>query len=266
MAMNIGYPDKWKDLSSLSVDRSSYVRNVMNANKWKFNYNISKFGHPVDHTEWSMYPQTFNAYYNPSLNKIVIPGCIIIIPGYEHKLADDAILYSYIGGSFFGHELTHGFDDQGRKYDENGNLNNWWTAQDSIKFYEKAKMIVQQFDNYIAVGSLHINGEITQGENIADLGGIMMGYEAFEKTDQFKNNKEIAGYNPAQRFFLGYALAWMIQQRPESIVNQVHSNVHSPSKFRVIGPISNMPEFYEAFNIKEGDAMWRPDSLRIKIW
>ena len=266
MTMNVGYPDKWKDLSSLSVDRSSYVRNVINANKWKFNYNISKFGHPVDRNEWSMYPQTYNAYYSPGMNKIVIPGCNIIIPGYEHKLADDAILYSLLGGSFFGHEMTHGFDDQGRQYDVNGNLNNWWIKKDSIKFYEKSKMIVHQFDNYIAVDSLHINGEITQGENIADLGGIMMGYEAFKKTNQFKNNKDIAGYNPPQRFFLGYALGWMLQARPELIINQVRSDVHSPPKFRVIGPLSNMPEFYEAFNVKEGDAMWRPDSLRIKIW
>ena len=266
MIMKVGYPDKWKDLSNLEVDRSSYVRNVINANRWEFNYMISKYGKPVDRSEWDMEPQTYNAYYNPSNNEIVVPGCNIIVPGYEHKLADDAILYSIIGGSTFGHEMTHGFDDQGSKYDENGNLKNWWTTEDSIKFYTKTKMIVEQFNNYIAVDSLHINGELTQGENIADLGGIMMGYEAFKKTHQFEDDEEIAGFNPGKRFFLGYAFAWMINERPETIANQVRSDVHSPAKFRVIGPLSNMPEFYEAFDVKEGDAMWRPDSLRIKIW
>jgi putative endopeptidase len=264
--MKVGYPDKWKDLSSLQVDRSSYVRNVMSANKWRFNYMVSKFGKPVDRTEWGMEPQTYNAYYNPSNNEIVVPGCNIIVPGYERVLADDALLYSIIGGSTFGHEITHGFDDQGSKYDENGNLNNWWTTDDSAKFYAKTKMVVKQFNDYIAVDSLHINGELTQGENIADIGGIMMGYEGFKKTKQYKNKEIIAGLNPDQRFFLGYALAWMINERPESIANQVRSNEHSPAKFRVIGPLADMPEFYQTFGVKEGDAMWRPESLRVKIW
>ena len=261
-----GYPDKWKDMTDLKVDRSSYVRNVMNANKWWFKYSISKYGKPVDRTEWNMDPQTYNAYYNPSNNEICVPGCNILVPGYEHKLADDAILYSIIGGSTFGHEITHGFDDQGCKYDENGNLSNWWTIQDSVRFYAKTKMIVQQFNKYIPVDSLHINGELTQGENIADLGGLLMGYDAFKKTSQFKNNELIAGLTPTQRFFLGYALAWMINDRPEAISSQVRFDVHSPAKFRVIGPLSNIPEFYTAFGIKQGDAMWRPDSLMVKIW
>ena len=181
-------------------------------------------------------------------------------------MADDALLYSVIGGSTFGHEITHGFDDQGCKYDEKGNLSNWWTKEDSIKFYAKTKMIVKQFNAYIAVDSLHINGELTQGENIADLGGIMMGYEAFKKTKQYKDRETIAGLNPDQRFFLGYALAWMVNERPEAIANQVKSNEHSPARFRVIGPLTNMPEFFSTFGIKAGDPMWRPDSLRVKIW
>jgi putative endopeptidase len=263
--MKVGYPDKWKDLSKMEIDRTSYLQNVMSANKWEFNYMISKYGKPVDRTEWSMEPQTYNAYYNPSNNEIVVPGCNIIVPGYESKLADDAILYAIIG-STFGHEITHGFDDQGCKYDENGNLNNWWATEDSVKFFTKTKMIVKQYNNYIAVDSLHINGELTQGENIADLGGIIMGYEAFKKTAQYKNNEIIAGYNPVQRFFLGYALGWMVNERPESIANQVKSNEHSPAKFRVLGPLSDLPEFYNAFNIKQGDAMWLPDSLRVRIW
>ncbi len=264
--MKVGFPDKWKDLSTMRIDRSSYVRNVMRANLWGFHFMISKYGKPVDRTEWDMEPQTYNAYYNPSNNEICVPGCNIIIPGYEGKLADDALLYSVIGGSTFGHEITHGFDDQGSKYDEQGNLNNWWTSEDSVKFYTKTKMIVKQFNEYTAVDSLHINGELTQGENIADLGGVIMGYEAFKKTDQYKNDEIIASLNPNKRFFLGYAFAWMVNERPETIASQVRSNEHSPAKFRVIGPLSNMPEFYAAFGIKQGDTMWRADSARVVIW
>lgn len=266
IVMKVGYPDHWKDMSSVQIDRSSYLANVVSTYKWRFNYMISKYGKPVDRNEWGMYPQTYNAYYNPSNNEICVPGCNILVPGYEHKLADDALLYSIIGGSTFGHEITHGFDDQGAKYDKEGNLNNWWTSRDSIKFFTKTKGIVRQFNQYVAVDSLHINGEMTQGENIADLAGITMGFEAFKKTRQFNNNEVIAGLRPDQRFFLGYGLAWMINMRPEAIANQVKSNVHSPAKFRVIGPLSDLPEFYAAFGVKQGDAMWRPDSLQIKIW
>ncbi|MBI1802846.1 MAG: M13 family metallopeptidase [Ignavibacteriae bacterium] len=264
--MKVGYPDKWKDMSSMHVDRSSYVQNGKSANRWRFDYMIAKYGKPVDRTEWGMEPQTYNAYYNPSNNEIVVPGCNIIVPGYERKLADDALLYSIIGGSTFGHEITHGFDDQGSKYDEQGNLNNWWDPDDSAKFYAKTKMIVKQFNEYVAVDTLHINGELTQGENIADLGGIMMGYEAFKKTNQYKSQEVVGDLRPPQRFFLGYALAWMVNERPEAVANQVRSNEHSPVKFRVIGPLSDMPEFYAAFGIKEGDAMWRADNVRVKIW
>ena len=266
MIMKVGYPDKWKDLSSLAISRSSFAENAENANIWHFGYMISKFGKPVDRTEWEMEPQNYNAYYNPSNNELVVPGCNILVPGYEHKLADDAILYSIIGGSTFGHEMTHGFDDQGCKFDANGNLNNWWTKDDSIKFYSKTKAIVKQFNKYNPVDSLHINGELTQGENIADLGGIIMGYEAFKKTKQYQSNEMIAGLNPDKRFFLSFALAWMINQRPEAIANQVQSDEHSPAKYRVIGTLSNMPDFFKTFEVKEGDKMWRPDSLIVRIW
>ena len=263
--MKVGYPDKWKDLSAMQIDRNSYVKNVMRANKWDFDYMIHKYGKPVDRTEWDMEPQTYNAYYNPSNNEIVIPGCNIIVPGYEGKMADDALLYSIIGGTF-GHEITHGFDDQGCKYNEKGNLSNWWTREDSIKFTGKTKMIVKQFNDYVDVDNLHINGELTQGENIADLGGVIMGFEAFKKTKQYKDNEIIAGLNPSQRFFLGYALAWMVNMRPEAIATQIKSNEHAPAKWRVIGPLSNMPEFYSTFGIKKGDAMWRSESQLVKIW
>ncbi len=264
--MKVGYPDKWKDLGSMQIDRSSYVKNGMNANKWEFAYNMSKFGKPVDRAEWDMEPQTYNAYYNPSNNEIVVPGCNIIIPGYERTMADDALLYSIIGGSTFGHEITHGFDDQGCKYDEFGNIHNWWTKEDSTKFFSRTKLIVKQFNEFIAVDSLHVNGELTQGENIADLAGVIMGYEAFKKTPQYINREMIAGLSPDQRYFLGYGLAWMVNTRPEALANQVKSNEHSPPRFRVLGPLANIPEFYAAFDVKQGDAMWRPDSLRVKIW
>jgi len=248
------------------VDRSSYVRNVMNANAWHFNYNLAKFGKPVDRSEWDMTPQTYNAYYNPSNNEIVIPGCNIIVPGYEKTLADDAILYAIIGGSTVGHEITHGFDDQGCKYDEQGNLNNWWTEGDSAKFMARTRLIVEQYSEYNPVDGLHINGETTQGENIADLAGITMGYEAFKQTRQFREKQEIAGLGPEKRFFLGYALGWMINQRPEGIANQVKSDVHSPAKYRVNGPLSDLTPFYEAFQVTEKDRMWRPLEKRVRIW
>jgi Predicted metalloendopeptidase len=266
MIMKVGFPDKWKDMSKLEINRSSYAENMKRTAQWHFNYMFSKYGKPVDRTEWDMQPQTYNAYYNPSNNEIVVPGCNILVPGFERKMADDAILYSIIGGSTFGHEMTHGFDDQGAKYDSNGNLTNWWTPQDSAKFFTKTRMIVAQFNKYVAVDTLHINGEMTQGENIADLGGIAMGYEAFKKTAQYKSNETISGLNPDQRFFLGYAMAWMINARPEYISNQVRSDVHSPARFRVNGPLSDMDAFYSTFNIKKGDAMWLPEELRVKIW
>jgi putative endopeptidase len=264
--MKVGYPDKWKDMSKVQVDRKSYVKNVISVNEWGTDYMLSKYGKPVDRTEWGMQPQTYNAYYNPSNNEIVIPGCNIIVPGYEGRMADDAVLYAIIGGSTFGHEITHGFDDQGCKYDENGNLCNWWTPEDSKRFTSKTKMIVQQFNNYVAVDNLHINGELTQGENIADLGGIIMGLEAFKKTKQYQTNELIAGLTPTQRYFLGYSLAWMVNMRPEAVATQVKSNEHSPAKWRVIGPLSNMTEFQTAFGVKRGDKMWRSKEEIVKIW
>ena len=265
MMMKVGYPDKWKDMSMMKVDRKSYVKNVIAANHWEFNYNIAKYGKPVDRMEWDMEPQTYNAYYNPSNNEIVVPGLQYYNSGYEHKFADDAVLYAVIGATF-GHEMTHGFDDQGSQYDENGNLNNWWTKEDSIKFHAKTKMIIEQFNAYTVVDSLHVNGEMTQGENIADLGGLMFAYDAFTKTKQFKENQMIAGLTPNQRFFLGYAYSWMINMRPEAQANQVRTNEHSPAQYRVIGPVTDMPEFYTAFNIKQGDKMWRPENQRVRIW
>lgn len=266
IVMKVGYPDKWKDLHSLTVDRSSYCTNVMRANAWFHAYEVNKFGKPVDRTEWGMYPQTYNAYYNPSNNEIAVPACNILVPGFERTMADDAILYGIIGGSTFGHEITHGFDDQGSQYDENGNLKNWWTEEDRAKFLARTKMIVKQYTDFTVLDSLHLNGDATQGENIADLGGVVMGYEAFKKTAQYKENRVVNGLTPDERFFLGYAYAWMINTKPESLARQVMTDVHAPAEFRVTGPLANMPEFHKTFSVRPGDPMHRPDSLRIVIW
>jgi putative endopeptidase len=266
IVMKVGYPDKWKDMSTMNIDRKSYCANVMQANIWSYNYMKNKFGKPVDRTEWSMQPQTYNAYYNPSNNEIVVPACNIMVPGYEGRMPDDAILYGIIGGSTFGHEITHGFDDQGSQYDENGNLNNWWTAEDLKKFQVKTKLIVSQFNKFTILGDKHINGDATQGENIADLGGVVMGYEAFKKTPQYKNNEKISNLTPDQRYFLAYGYAWMVNIKDEALATQIMTDVHAPAQFRINGPLSNMPEFYKAFNVKVGDKMFQPDLLRVVIW
>ena len=266
IVMKVGYPDKWKDMSSMKIDRKSYCGNVIQANIWGYKDMINKYGKPVDRTEWSMQPQTYNAYYNPSNNEIVVPACNIIVPGYEGRMPDDAILYGIIGGSTFGHEITHGFDDQGSQYDENGNLNNWWTPEDLKKFQAKTKLIVSQFNKYTVLGNKHINGEATQGENIADLGGVVMGYEAFKKTAQYKNKEKISNLTPDQRFFLAYGYAWMVNIKDEALASQIMTDVHAPAQFRINGPLSNIPEFYKAFNVKQKNKMYQPDSLRVVIW
>ena len=266
IVMKVGYPDKWKDMSTMNIDRKSYCANVMQANIWGYNYMINKYGKPVDRTEWSMQPQTYNAYYNPSNNEIVVPACNIMVPGYEGRMPDDAILYGIIGGSTFGHEITHGFDDQGSQYDENGNLNNWWTAEDLKKFQSKTKLIVSQFNKFTVLGDKHINGDATQGENIADLGGVIMGYEAFKKTPQYKNNQKISNLTPDQRYFLSYGYAWMVNVKDEALATQIMTDVHAPAQFRINGPLSNLPEFYKAFNVKAGNKMFQPDLLRVVIW
>lgn len=262
----VAYPDKWKDYSKLVIERSSYVTNCIRANNWQFNYEIAKLGKPVDRSEWSMTPQTYNAYYNPSNNEIVLPAAIFIIPGLADSLADDAIIYGYAGASTIGHEITHGFDDQGRQFDEKGNLRDWWTKQDGEEYIKRSKMIVSQFSNYVALDSMHINGEATQGENIADLGGVVLGLEAFKKTEQYKSGKKINGLTPVQRYYLGYALSWLGHQRDESLANRILTDVHSPNFLRINGAVVNSDEFYEAFNIQPGDKMYRPDSLRVRIW
>lgn len=262
----VGYPDKWKDFSSLQISPDSLVANLMHGNEWWYQFNINKLGKPVDRSEWDMTPQTYNAYYNPSNNEIVLPAAIFTVPGVPDSLLDDAIIYGYAGASTIGHELTHGFDDQGRLYDSKGNLHNWWSKEDAAKFNQRTSLLVKQFDSYVPVDSFHINGQATLGENLADLGGLVIGITAFQKTKEYQEGKSIAGLTPMQRYFLGYALGWMIETRKQRLLSQVLSDVHSPAKYRVIGPVSDIPQFYQAFNVTPKDSMWRPDSLRVKVW
>jgi putative endopeptidase len=262
----VGYPDKFKDFSAMLVDKSSFVRNNVNANKWWFNYNISRLGKPVNREEWEMTPQTYNAYYNPSNNEIVLPAAILMIPNYTDEQVDDAVAYGYVAASTIGHEITHGFDDQGRQYDATGNLVAWWLPEDSTKFAQRAAMLVAQFNEYIGVDTMHVRGEATLGENIADLGGVVLGLKAFKKTEQFKKGDKIAGYTPLQRYFMGYALGWMSHQRKERLARQIMTDVHAPANLRVNAPFVNIPEFYEAFGIKDGAKMWREPAKRVAIW
>lgn len=262
----VGYPDKWKDFSALRIDKGPFVLNMQRAREWWFNYNISKLGKPVDRNEWTMTPQTYNAYYNPSNNEIVLPAGIFAVPGMKDEDLDDAFVYGYAGASTIGHEITHGFDDQGRQYDAEGNLKNWWQPSDAAQFSARAKNIIRQFNEFMPVDTLHINGDATQGENIADLGGLLLGIDAFKKTDQYKKGEKINGYTPLQRYFLGYAYGWLYNERKEMIASQLKTDVHAPARERVNGPMSNIPEFYEAFSVKKGDKMYREDSLRVKIW
>ncbi len=262
----VGYPDKWKDFSAMEIGKESLAQNYMNANIFWHNYQYNKLGKPVDRDEWDMTPQTYNAYYNPSNNEIVLPAGIFTVPGYRDEELDDAVVYGYGGASTIGHEITHGFDDEGRQFDAEGNLKSWWTKTDEASFTKRADVMVNQFNDYEPIKGYHINGKATLGENIADLGGILLGIEAFKKTPQFKENKSVAGLTPMQRYFLGYALGWLGHIREEQLRNRLLTDVHSPAQYRVNGPFVDVDEFYTTFSINPGSKMYRPDSLRVRIW
>ncbi len=260
----IGYPDKWRDYSRLNISGDNYVQNIFASSAFDYDYMVGKLGKPVDKTEWYMTPPTVNAYYNPAFNEIVFPAGILAYPFFDQN-ADDAINYGGIGG-VIGHEMTHGFDDQGAKYDADGNLKNWWTEEDEKSFMAKTGVVVEQFNNYTVLDSIHVNGQLTLGENLADLGGLAIAYEAFQKTEQYKKGEKIDGFTPTQRFFLSWAQVWRAKSTDETAADRIITDPHSPAEWRTNGPLSNMPEFYEAFNIKEGDKMWRADSIRAKVW
>ena len=262
----VGYPAKWKDYSALKIDRTSLAANVLRANQWAYRFQANKLGKPVDRTEWDITPQTYNAYYTAANNEIVLPAAAFAIPGMLDADVDDAVVYGYAGASTIGHELTHGFDDEGSQYDASGNLHEWWTKGDRRRFNQRVAGIVRQFSGYTALDSLHLNGRATAGENIADLGGIVIGLDAFKKTKEYQEGRKIGGLTPVQRYFLGYALGWQDQQRQEALAAQILTDVHSPAQYRVNGPMADVPEFYQAFGVKPGQKLYRPDSARVKIW
>jgi len=267
MNVKIGYPDKWRDYSLLKIDRGSYVSNAMRAANFEVNRELKKIGKPVDRTEWGMTPPTVNAYYNPMMNEIVFPAGILQPPFFDPK-ADDAVNYGGMG-AVIGHEMTHGFDDQGRQFDEVGNLREWWSKESAEEYDRRRKAVVDQYSEYQPLPGKHVNGELTQGENIADIGGIKLAYaalqKALDKNPQARGQK-IDGFTPEQRFFLGWAQVWRANQREDDLRLRLVTDPHSPTHYRCNGPISNMPEFQQAFNIPDGSPMVRPADKRVNIW
>ncbi len=259
----IGYPDEWKDYSSITIEPDNYLQNLLNVAEFSFNEMTSKLGKPVDKKEWHMSPQTVNAYYNRSGNEIVFPAGILQ-PPFFHPSFDDAINYGGIG-AVIGHEFTHGFDDQGAKYDWDGNKNDWWTAEDKERFNALTKLLADQYSSYEVLPGEFVNGEMTLGENIADLGGLTLAYMALENVMKNKKDPKIDGFTWNQRFFLGWANVWKGNITDEALRNRILTDPHSPGEQRVIGPLVNLPQFEEAFGCKEG-LMYKPEKERIKIW
>jgi putative endopeptidase len=267
MGVKIGYPDKWLDYSLLPVDRGPFVLNAMRAAKFETTRELNKIGKPVDPTEWGMTPPTVNAYYNPNRNEIVFPAGILQ-PPFFYANADDAVNYGGIG-AVIGHEMTHGFDDQGRQFDAAGNLRDWWTPESAAKFKARSQAIVKQYSEYEPLAGLHVNGELTQGENIADLGGVKLAYAALQKAldnHPEERNKKIDGLTPEQRFFLSFATIWKSKQRDEDLKLRLNTDPHSPARYRVNGPLSNLTEFQKAFNLPDNCPMVRPPDKRVNIW
>jgi putative endopeptidase len=263
LGSKIGYPDHWRDYSKLKITRDSYYANVRAAVAFEAQRQFAKFDRPIDRGEWDMTPQTVNAYNNPMRNEIVFPAAQLL-PPYFDAATDDALNYGAIG-AVIGHEMLHAFDDQGSKFDARGNLADWWTAEDRKRFDARAAELVRQFDAYVPIDSLHVNGQLTLGENIADLGGLLVAYDAFKTTAQGEGDVTIDGLTPDQRFFLAYAQSWREHQRPEELRRLVLSNEHAPVKYRVNGPVSNTPAFAQAFGCKAGDPMVR-SAAQVKIW
>ena len=265
--VKIGYPDKWLDYSLLQIDRGPFVLNAVRAEKFEADRDVNKIGKPVDRTDWGMTPPTVNAYYNPNMNEIVFPAGILQ-PPFFYPDADDAVNYGAIG-AVIGHEMTHGFDDQGRQFDARGNLRDWWTPKSAEEFKKRSGAIVQQYNEYEPLPGLHVNGELTQGENIADIGGVKLAYAALQKAlDKHpeERGKKIDGFTPEQRFFLSFAAIWRSKIRDEDQKLRLKTDPHSPAQYRVNGPLSDSPEFQKAFNIPDGSPMVRRADKRVNIW
>ncbi len=260
----IGYPEKWKNYDGLEITANTFYLNLRNAGKWSYQDMISQLGKPVDKKRFGMTPPTVNAYYNPVNNEIVFPAGILQYP-FFHPDADDAFNYGGIG-AVIGHEISHGFDDSGSQYDKDGTLRNWWTPEDMVKFKERAKKLQEQFDGYAVLDSLHVNGKLTLGENIGDLGGLNAAYEAFKMTAQGKANKKIDGFTPDQRFFLAWAQVWRSNTLSDTKAQLIVTDTHSPNEYRTIGAPVNMDAWYEAFNVQPGHKLYKKPEDRIKIW
>lgn len=260
----IAYPDKWENYDGLVIAPNTFFKNLRNVDEWRYNFMVSRLGEPVDRTRWGMTPPTVNAYYNATLNEIVFPAGILQFPFFDPN-ADDAINYGGIG-AVIGHEMSHGFDDNGSKYDADGTLRNWWTDEDRTKFEAKAAALVKQYDGYAVLDTLHVNGKLTLGENIGDLGGLNVAYEAFKMTKEGQSNEKIDGFTPDQRFFLSWAQVWRGNILPQEAAQRIVTDSHSPGPYRTIGPIVNMDAWYKAFDVKEGDKLYKKPEDRIKIW
>jgi predicted metalloendopeptidase len=261
----IGYPDSWRDYALLQARPGPFVSNLLLAHEFETRRQLKKIGRPTDRTEWGMTPPTVNAYYNPPTNEITFPAGIMQPPFFDPK-ADDAVNYGGMG-SVIGHEITHGFDDEGRQFDALGNLSGWWSDADTQEFNRRAEAVRKQFDGYVAIDSLHVNGKLTLGENIADLGGLLIAYGAYRRSLEGKPEPSpIDGLTGPQRFFLAWAQIWRSKSRPEFTRLLVNVDPHAPPEFRTIGPLSNIPVFAQAFGCKPGDPMVRPESERAQIW
>lgn len=260
----IAYPDVWRDYECLQTAPDQLLQNIMNAGRCEFERSIARLGQPVDREEWFMTPQTVNAYYSPTMNEIVFPAGILQPPFFNVE-ADDAVNYGAIG-AVIGHEITHGFDDQGRRSDGEGNLRDWWAEQDEVQFRERAQRMIEQFDAYEPIEGMNIQGALALGENIADLGGLTVAFQAWQRSLQGAAAPAIGGFSGEQRFFLGYGQIWRTLYREEAMRRQLTTGPHSPGMYRVRGTLSNMPEFYQAFDVREGDGMYRAEDVRVKIW
>lgn len=260
----IGYPDKWKTYEGMEISEQAFFQNLRHASKWGYKENIAQIGKPVDRSRWGMTPPTVNAYYSPVMNEIVFPAGILQFPFFDAN-ADDAINYGGIG-AVIGHEMSHGFDDSGSQYDKDGTLRNWWTKEDLDRFKAKTKLLGEQYDQYTILDTLHVNGKFTMGENIGDLGGLNVAYEAFKMTDQWKQKKKLDGFTPDQRFFLSWAQVWRGSTLPETAAQLIQTDPHSPAQYRTIGAPVNMDAWYEAFKVKPSDKLYKKPEDRIKIW
>ncbi|MES3017200.1 MAG: M13 family metallopeptidase [Bacteroidota bacterium] len=260
----IAYPDKWKTYDGLAIDRKSFFQNLKGASAWAYNDMVSQLGKPVDKTKWGMTTPTVNAYYNPVNNEIVFPAGILQFPFFDPN-ADDAVNYGGIG-AVIGHEISHGFDDSGSQYDKDGTLRNWWTEEDMTRFKAKAKALQEQYDAYTVLDTLHVNGKLTLGENIGDLGGLNAAYEAFKMTKQGQSNEKIDGFTPDQRFFLSWAQVWKGNILNETAAQLIVTDPHSPGPYRTIGAPVNMDAWYKAFDVKPGDKLYKKPEDRIRIW